>query len=144
MPDATEGYTGRCGETEAVPSTYVPFRNATLLAAAWAEVLEASEVYCGAHAPPIPPIRAHNRPSSVPLARLRTEAPRTTPISSICTPLLHMDKTAIVYLGLQLQAPLHLTWSCYEHQDHRCQRCHSCHVRAQGFAAAGVLDPLMT
>jgi 7-cyano-7-deazaguanine synthase len=55
-----------------------------------------------------------------------------------------MDKTAIVYLGLQLQAPLHLTWSCYEHQDHRCQRCHSCHVRAQGFAAAGVLDPLMT
>jgi len=86
VPDATEGYTGRCGETEAVPSTYVPFRNATLLAATWAEVLEASEVYCGAHAPPIPPIRAHNRPSSVPLARLRTEAPRTTPISRSARP----------------------------------------------------------
>lgn len=62
----------------------------------------------------------------------------------ICTPLLHMDKTAIVYLGLQLQAPLHLTWSCYEHQDHPCQRCHSCLLRAQGVAAGGVLDPLMT
>ena len=145
VPDATEGYTGGCGETEAVPSTYVPFRNATLLAAAvaWAEVLGASEVYCGAHAAD----SAYPDTQPAFFSAFSEVTDRGTADNThieICTPLLHMDKTAIVHLGLQLQAPLHLTWSCYEHQDHPCQRCHSCHLRAQGFAAAGVLDPLMT
>ena len=127
---------------DGVPSTYVPFRNATLLAAAvaWAEVIGAGEVYCGAHAadssypdtqPPF--FSAFNE-----LVRLGTAD--TTRID-VQTPLLHLNKAGIVRRGGELKAPLHLTWSCYERQDQPCRRCHSCHLRARGFAAAGVTDP---
>ena len=130
-------------DTAAVPTTYVPFRNASLLAAAvaWAEVLGAGEVYCGAHAadsayPDTQPafFTAFNE-----VARQGT--PQTTQIV-VRTPLLDLDKEAIVRRGDRLQAPLHLTWSCYEQQDQPCRRCHSCHLRARGFAAAGIPDPL--
>ena len=130
VPDATDGYSGGHGETEVLPSTYVPFRNATLLAAAvaWAEVLGAHEVYCGAHA--ADSAYPDTQPAFFESFHEVTErgTARDTHIE-ICTPLLHMDKTAIVRLGQRLQAPLHLTWSCYERQDHPCQRCHSCHLR---------------
>ena len=126
-----------------LPGTYVPFRNASLLSAAvaWAEVLGAPEVYCGAHAPGSP------YPDTQPaffgaFGRLvRAATPASVEIE-VRTPLLHLDKAAIVRRGVELEAPLHLTWSCYRQPRPPCGACHSCRLRSRGFAAAGIPDPL--
>jgi 7-cyano-7-deazaguanine synthase len=60
------------------------------------------------------------------------------------TPLIDKSKADIVRLGVQLGAPLALTWSCYRPGPRPCGRCDSCVLRAQGFAAAGVADPALT
>lgn len=131
------------GEGQGVPSTYVPFRNANLLAigVAWAEALGAHPVYIGAHQQEslYPDCRreffaAYNRmieAGTRPNSGIRVE-----------TPLLELDKAAIIRRGAELGAPLHLTWSCYQRQDRACGRCHSCRLRLEGFARAGVPDPI--
>ncbi len=129
-------------DDQAVPSTYVPFRNATLLAVAvaWAEVLGAGEIFCGAHAADSAYTDTQPAFFSAFNELVRQGTPATTRID-VQAPLLHLDKASIVRHGQELGAPLHLTWSCYERQDEPCRRCHSCHLRARGFAAAGITDP---
>ena len=126
-----------------VPSTYVPFRNASLLSAAvaWAEVLGAPWIFCGAHAPGSP------YPDTQPaffraFGRLLEAATPPSARIGVRTPLLHLDKAAIVRRGMDLGAPLHLTWSCYLDTESPCGDCHSCRLRSRGFAAAGLPDPL--
>ena len=126
-----------------VPGTYVPFRNASLLSAAvaWAEVLGSGEVYCGAHSPGSP------YPDTQPaffhaFGRLVRAATPPSVEVEVRTPLLHLDKAAIVRRGVELGAPLHLTWSCYRQTARPCGACHSCRLRFQGFAGAGIPDPL--
>jgi 7-cyano-7-deazaguanine synthase len=53
-----------------------------------------------------------------------------------------MNKSEIVLKGMDLNAPLHLTWSCYQNSDKACGRCESCVLRLKGFQAAGVKDPI--
>jgi 7-cyano-7-deazaguanine synthase len=137
MPTPAEEHPG-------IPSTYVPFRNSLLLAtaAAWAEVLGAEAIFIGANVldnPGYPDCRpayfeAFNR-----LIDLGT---RPDTHIEIKTPLISLDKAGIVRLGLDLKAPLELTWSCYQNQDQACGRCSSCVLRLRGFAAAGVPDPI--
>ncbi|MCJ7818591.1 MAG: 7-cyano-7-deazaguanine synthase, partial [Syntrophales bacterium] len=103
-------------EPPGIPSTYVPFRNTNLLAAAvaWAEVLGAEAVFIGANVldnPGYPDCRpayfeAFNR-----LIELGT---RPDTHLAIHTPLIHLDKEGIVRLGQKLGAPFELTWSCYQ------------------------------
>jgi 7-cyano-7-deazaguanine synthase len=62
---------------------------------------------------------------------------------SIETPVLQMTKAEIVELGMRLGAPLEHTWSCYEGGDVPCGACDSCLLRANGFAGAGIRDPLL-
>ena len=62
---------------------------------------------------------------------------------SVETPIIHMSKREIVQLGVQLNAPLEYTWSCYEGGDYPCSSCDSCLLRAKGFAEAGVPDPAL-
>lgn len=144
LTDAELSVPGAQAPENGVPSTYVPFRNANLLAAAvaWAETLGATQVYCGAHAPGsvYPDTQAPFFAAFEEVVRLGT--PKATRIR-LRTPLLGLDKAAIVRRGLTLDAPLHLTWSCYQSQDLPCGDCHSCHLRARGFAEAGVPDPLL-
>jgi 7-cyano-7-deazaguanine synthase len=131
-------------EPPGIPSTYVPFRNSLLLATAtaWAEVLGATAIFIGANFldnPGYPDCRpayfeAFNR-----LIALGTR-PETH--IEIKTPLIQLDKAGIVRLGLELKAPLELTWSCYLNEDRACGRCSSCVLRLKGFAAAGVPDPI--
>lgn len=127
---------------ESVPSTYVPFRNANILGigVAWAEATGARDVFIGAHeAETVYPdcrrqfFAAYNR-------MIATCVPPQNPIQ-VRTPLLALDKAAIIRRGLELSAPLHLTWSCYQDEEKACGRCRSCILRQRGFRAAGVEDP---
>jgi 7-cyano-7-deazaguanine synthase len=134
------------GEVEppGIPSTYVPFRNTNLLAAAvaWAEVLGAAAVFIGANVldnPGYPDCRPEYFEA---LSRVIELGTRPESRIRILTPLIHLDKGGIVRLGLELGAPLKLTWSCYQDYSLACGRCSSCRLRLKGFAAAGVPDPI--
>jgi 7-cyano-7-deazaguanine synthase len=131
-------------EPPGIPSTYVPFRNSVLLSAAvaWAEVLGAEAVFIGANFldnPGYPDCRPEYFEVMNRLIELGTR-PETT--IRIHTPLIGLDKAGIIRLGLKLGAPLNLTWSCYLEGAKACGRCSSCRLRLQGFAAAGVPDPI--
>lgn len=136
--------TGLPTDGQAVPSTYVPFRNAHILSVgvSWAEVIGASALYIGA---------VEEDGSGYPDCRqefydqfARTVAAGTRPETRIAirTPLIRLDKAAIVRRGQALDVPLHLTWSCYTAADIACGACESCRLRLRGFAAAGQTDPL--
>ena len=60
----------------------------------------------------------------------------------IVTPVIHRSKADIVRKGMELGAPFHLTWSCYQNEEIACGRCDSCARRLRGFREAGVEDPL--
>jgi len=128
---------------DGAPTTYVPFRNAGLLAVAvaWAEVCEAGCVYLGAVQADrggYPDCRREFADAFERAVELGT-GPETH--IRIVTPLVEMTKADIVRLGLEIGAPLELTWSCYQAGERPCGRCTSCQGRAAGFAAAGVPDP---
>lgn len=127
-----------------IPSTYVPFRNSNLLAAAvaWAEVLEADAIFIGANVldnPGYPDCRPEYFEAFNRLIELGTR-PETN--LRIHTPLINLDKAGIIRLGLELGAPLELSWSCYQAEVAACGQCSSCRLRLKGFAAAGVPDPI--
>ncbi|MBI4169660.1 MAG: 7-cyano-7-deazaguanine synthase QueC [Acidobacteria bacterium] len=128
----------------AIPDTYVPFRNTHLLAIAvsWAEVLGARRIFIGAvqeDSSGYPDCREEYYEAFNRLLRVGTR-PETD--LAVETPLIHMSKADIVREGVRLQAPLHLTWSCYTEEEVACGLCESCRLRLKGFALAGVTDPL--
>lgn len=126
-----------------IPATYVPFRNAHFLAAAvsWAEVLNAVEIYIGAveqDSSGYPDCRPAYYKAFNEVVRTGTREGTIR----IVTPLIAMRKTEIVRLGLELGAPLDLTWSCYSREDKACGICESCVLRLRAFEEAGATDPL--
>jgi len=128
-----------------IPSTYVPFRNANLLAigVAWAEAIGARAVVLGAveqDAPGYPDCRPAFYEAARRLVRLGTR-PETR--IAVETPLVAMSKVQVIHLGAELGAPLALTWSCYRSEDRPCGRCASCRRRAEAFRDAGLDDPLL-
>lgn len=135
-----EGDLARSG----VPSSYVPFRNAHLLSAAtsWAEVIGAEAIFVGfveEDSSGYPDCREAFLKSFEQTANLGTK-PETR--LAFHAPLLHLRKSEIVKRGLELNAPLHLSWSCYQGEDQACGRCDSCLLRLRGFKEAGVADPI--
>jgi len=135
-----EGDLSRTG----VPVSYVPFRNAHLLATAvsWAEVLGAEAIYVGfveEDSSGYPDCRETFLKAFETAANLGTR-PETR--LSLRAPLIHLDKAAIVRRGLELGAPLHLTWSCYQASEEACGHCDSCLLRLRGFREAGRTDPI--
>lgn len=130
--------------TSSIPTTYVPFRNAHLLAIAvsWAEVIGATRIYIGA---------VEEDSSGYPDCRevfyqafnkvIETGTKPETRLE-ILTPLIHMNKPAIVKKGAELGAPFHLTWSCYQNSERACGRCESCVLRLKGFSGAGIKDSI--
>lgn len=128
---------------QGVPVTYVPFRNAHFLAVAvsWAEVLGAEKVYIGAVEPDssgYPDCRPAYYEAFNAVVKAGTREGRI----KIVTPLIAMRKAEIVRLGLELGAPLDLTWSCYSREDEACGVCDSCVLRLRAFQAAGAHDPI--
>jgi 7-cyano-7-deazaguanine synthase len=127
-----------------IPTSYVPFRNAHLLSAAtsWAEVLHANSIYIGAVAEDssgYPDCRPEFYDAFQQVVDLGTKP--STKIE-IRTPVIGMKKAEIVQLGQQLQAPLHLTWSCYQQSEIACGHCDSCALRLRAFREAGIKDPI--
>jgi 7-cyano-7-deazaguanine synthase len=126
-----------------IPVTYVPFRNAHFLAVAvsWAEVLGAEKVYIGAVEPDssgYPDCRPAYYKAFNDVVKAGTREGKI----EIVTPLIAMRKAEIVRLGLELGAPLDLTWSCYQREDAACGVCDSCVLRLRAFQAAGAPDPI--
>jgi 7-cyano-7-deazaguanine synthase len=126
---------------ESVPVTYVPFRNAHFLSAAvsWAEVLGAETVSIGAveqDSSGYPDCRPAYYEAFQQLIRTGTKEGSI----KIATPLIHLRKSQIVSLGLELGAPLDLTWSCYSGAERACGECDSCVLRLRAFEEAGTSD----
>ena len=131
-------------ESKEIPTSYVPFRNANMLAIAtsWAEVLQANSIYVGA---------VFEDSSGYPDCRPeffaafeKTIDAGTKPDTNIkiVTPIIHLSKAEIVRKGIELNAPLELSWSCYQNEDSACGKCDSCALRLRGFERAGVIDPV--
>ena len=132
-----------------IPVTYVPARNTIFLsfALAWAEVLEAGDIFIGVNAldysgyPDCRPeyIAAYER-----MANLATRAAveGTNPIR-VRTPLIDRTKAQIIQLGLSLGVDYAITQSCYDPQPSgvACGHCDACLLRLKGFAEAGAKDP---
>ena len=127
-----------------VPTSYVPFRNANILSAcvSWAEVLKAKAVFIGAvyeDSSGYPDCRPEFFSAFEKIVELGTK-PKTK--IKIETPVIHLSKSEIVTKGFELNAPLHLTWSCYQSEDLACGVCDSCALRLRGFEQAGFIDPI--
>ena len=127
-----------------IPVTYVPFRNAHFLSAAvsWAEVLGAERIFIGAveqDSSGYPDCRpGYYRAFSSAVG----EGTRPQTRIAIETPLIDRSRAQIVQQGVELGAPLHLTWSCYRSEHKACGTCDSCVLRLRAFEQAGVRDPL--
>ncbi len=127
-----------------VPVTYVPFRNAHFLSVgvSWAEAIGAGAIYIGAvveDSSGYPDCRPEYYRVFQELIRVGTK-PETE--IEMVTPVIGLKKSEIVRRGMELGAPLHLTWSCYQDEQLACGRCDSCLLRLRAFADAGVKDPV--
>jgi 7-cyano-7-deazaguanine synthase len=127
-----------------IPTSYVPFRNAHLLAAAvsWAEVLGAVRVYIGAVAED-----SSGYPDCRPefyeaFQRVIEVGTRPETRVEIKTPVIHLRKSEIIRRGVELGAPLRLTWSCYRAEERACGACDSCALRLRAFREAGLADSI--
>jgi 7-cyano-7-deazaguanine synthase len=132
---------------EGIPVTYVPARNIIFLsvAAGLCETIGGEAIFIGANAidysgyPDCRPefFEAFERTLAVGTkAGVEGHAPK------VHAPILRMTKAEIVRLGMDLKAPLELTWSCYQGGEKACGRCDSCLLRLKGFELAGIKDPL--
>jgi 7-cyano-7-deazaguanine synthase len=142
VPENELGATGPHGS--AIPVTYVPFRNAHFLSVAvsWAEAIGAGAIYIGAVAEDssgYPDCRPEYYRVFQELIRVGTR-PETQ--IEIVTPVITLKKNEIIRLGMELGAPLQLTWSCYQDEDTACGVCDSCLLRLRAFGEAGVADPI--
>jgi len=127
-----------------IPVTYVPFRNAHFLSVgvSWAEAIGAGAIYIGAVAED-----SSGYPDCRPeyyrvFQELIHAGTRTETQIAIATPVIALKKSEIVRKGIELGAPLHLTWSCYQNEQEACAVCDSCLLRLRAFSDAGVTDPI--
>jgi 7-cyano-7-deazaguanine synthase len=146
VPTDADGHVA--GEGNAIPVTYVPARNTIMLSVAlgWAEVLGASDIFCGVNAVDYsgyPDCRPEFIAAFQALANLATKAGVEGAGIRVHAPLQFLSKADIVREGLRLGVDFSQTVSCYQAdaEGRACGHCDACHLRADGFAAAGVADP---
>jgi 7-cyano-7-deazaguanine synthase len=133
-----------------IPVTYVPARNTIFLslALAWAEVVEAYDIFIGVNAldySGYPDCRPEFIRAFEALARLATRAGVEGQPVRIHTPLITLSKAEIIKLGTALGVDYAQTHSCYDPlpDGRACGHCDSCRLRAAGFREAGRPDPLL-
>lgn len=141
-----ESYAEQLKKTDGKPvSTYVPFRNGLMLSAAASIAVSvgASAVYYGAHADDA---AGNAYPDCSPEFTKAIDAAiwqGTDKQVSVKAPFINATKAEVVRVGLRLNAPYDLTWSCYEGGDKPCGKCGTCIDRAQAFKINGVEDPAL-
>ena len=134
--------------SQSIPITYVPGRNLIFLsiAAAHAEVVGASLIYFGANIldySGYPDCRPEFIRAFEAAVKEGTKAGMEGSPLHVRAPLLMLTKADIILKGIELHVPLHLTHSCYDPAGKlACGRCDSCVIRREGFAKAGVVDPI--
>jgi len=135
-------------ETQGIPVTYVPARNTIMLslALAWAEVLQARDIFIGVNAldySGYPDCRGEYVQAFQQMANLATKAAVEGQTITVHAPLIEMTKAEIIRSGHALGLDYSLTVSCYQanQQGVACGVCDSCRFRKAGFAQAGVADP---
>lgn len=131
-------------DSKEIPITYVPFRNANILAigVSWAEVIKAKYIYIGAmeqDSSGYPDCRQAFFDSYNQMIKLGTK-PDTN--IEIITPIMNNTKEDIVRIGTKLNVPFQYTWSCYQNNDIACGECDSCALRLRGFNKMGIIDPI--
>jgi len=127
-----------------IPNTYVPFRNANILAIAtsWAEVIDAKAIFIGAmeqDSSGYPDCRKSFFTAFQSTINLGTK-PETD--IKIITPIIHDSKSDIIRYGINNSVPFKFTWSCYKESEFACGKCESCLLRLKGFRDAGAVDPI--
>lgn len=138
VPDASHGEIGA-----EIPVTYVPFRNAHFLSAAvsWAEVVGAKTILIGAveqDSSGYPDCR----PEYYDAFNLLIQRGTKEGDIRVQTPLIRLRKSEIVRLGVELGAPLDVSWSCYSGEQAACGVCDSCVLRLRAFREAAISDPI--
>jgi 7-cyano-7-deazaguanine synthase len=138
----------KSGVEPGIPVTYVPARNTIFLSVAlgWAEAAGARDLFIGVNAldySGYPDCRPEFIAAFEAMANTATKAGVEGERFRIHTPLAAMTKADIVRAAATVDAPLHLTWSCYDpgSDGKPCGACDSCRLRAKGFAEAGIPDP---
>lgn len=131
-------------ESKSIPSSYVPFRNANLLAIAvsLAETINAECIFIGAveeDSSGYPDCRKEFFEAFEETIKFGTK-PETN--IKIITPIINLNKSEIIKKGIELNAPLELSWSCYKNNDKACGKCDSCALRLRAFKNAGLEDPI--
>ena len=134
--------------SDGIPVTYVPARNTIMLslALAWAEVLDARDIFIGVNAldySGYPDCRGEYVEAFQHMANLATKSAVEGRTITVHAPLIDMSKAEIVARGTELGVDYGMTVSCYQAdaQGRACGLCDSCRLRKQGFAAAGIADP---
>ena len=128
-----------------IPSSYVPFRNANILsfAVSWAEVINAKSIFIGAVEEDSSGYPDCRRSFFDAFEKAIDKGTKNDTKIKIETPLIHLSKKEIILKGVELGAPLHLSWSCYKNQEIPCQNCDSCALRKRGFKNAKIKDPIL-
>ena len=134
--------------TQGIPLTYVPARNTIMLslALAWAEVLQAQDIFIGVNAVDYsgyPDCRPEYIEAFERMANLATRAAVEGKRLTLHAPLLHLSKAGIIKRGTLLGVDYSLTVSCYQayEEGYACGVCDSCRLRRAGFETAGMPDP---
>jgi len=136
------------GNADGIPVTYVPARNTVMLsiALAWAEVLDARDIFVGVNAVDYsgyPDCRPQFIAAFETLANVATKAGVEGSRITIHAPLIHLSKAQIIQRGVALGVDYTQTVSCYQADEsgRACGVCDACRLRRAGFEAAGVPDP---
>lgn len=134
--------------SDGIPVTYVPARNTIMLslALAWAEVLDARDIFIGVNAldySGYPDCRGEYVEAFQRMANLATKSAIEGRTITVHAPLIEMSKAEIISRGIELGVDYGMTVSCYQAdaEGRACGLCDSCRLRRQGFAAAGIVDP---
>jgi 7-cyano-7-deazaguanine synthase len=145
LTDATMAVTEADLESTAIPTSYVPFRNANMLsiAVSWAEVIGANAIYIGAVTEDSSGYPDCRREFYAAFQQTINAGTKPDTHIEIRTPIIEFSKAEIVRKGIELAAPLHLTWSCYRNETLACGTCDSCALRLRGFEQAGARDPIL-
>ena len=128
---------------DTIPVSYVPFRNGNILAMATslAEAIGATAIYAGFVDEDSSGYPDCREIFVAAFQRALVEGTRPGAHIELIMPVIQMSKMEVIKAAITLQAPIHLSWSCYEAEELACGVCDSCRLRIRGFSDMGLIDP---